>query len=359
MKKATLAPAALLFILACVKPGGSGESVPVTVETITVQQADVSKWAYSYARLEGASQADVYGSGGIVESILVAPGDTVEAGELLAVLSTDIEYNSNTAAASANVTSANAVASQANDNLDRVTSLFNAGGASEQELLNAQLSAESARAALFSAQASYSSTSSRSGNAMVTAPFSGVVGRIHVDEGNPALASQPLLTIVSPELLTADLLLPEEAVGKLEIGDLAIIAVSSLNGESFSGTVTAVSPFIDPTSGLIAAEVSIDDETGALVPGMAVKIAVQLDVHDSVVAIPELSLICSTSGFLVAVEENGVVRIKEAIVGYRENGVAEIVTGLEPGESLIVAGQQMVIDGSRIVLSSTAGGILI
>lgn len=359
MIKTELASAALLFMLACEGPGGRGESGAVTVETITVQQADVSKWAYSYTRLEGASQADVYGSGGIVESILVAPGDRVDAGELLAVLSTDIEYSSNTAAASAGVSSANTAIVQANDNLERVTALFNAGGASEQQLLNAQLSAESARAALTSAQASYNSASSRSWNGMVTAPFSGVVGRIHVDEGNPASASQPLLTIASPELMTADLFLPEEAVGKLEIGDWATIAVSSLNGESFSGIVTAVSPFIDPVSGLLPVEICIEDETESLVPGMAVRIGVQLEVHCSVVAIPELSLISSPSGFLVAVEESGLVTIKEVTVGYRENGTAEIITGLELGESLIVSGQQLVRDDSHVVHASTVGGELI
>lgn len=359
MKKITFTAAALL-VLACGAPSADrGATPPVTVETITVQETDVSQWAYSYTRLEGASQADLYGSGGTVESMLVAPGDTVEAGELLVVLSTDTENSSNAAAAYANVSSANAAAVQAIDNLDRVTALYNAGGASEQELLNAELSAESARSSLYSAQASYNGTSSRSENALVTAPFGGVIGRIHVDEGNTASASQPLLTIASQGLLTADLLLPEEAVGKIEPGDWATVSASSVHNGSFQATVTAVSPFIDPSTGLLAAEITITDESGALVPGMAVEAAVQLEVHDSVVAVPELSLISSTSGFLLAVEEDGVVKIREATVGFRENGIAEIVTGLETGESLIVAGQQLVSHGSRVIPTGTESGELI
>ncbi len=359
MNKVIFAAAVALLIMACGAPSGGRETAPVTVETITVQETDVSQWAYSYTRLEGASQADVYGTGGTLESLLVSPGDHVVAGELLAVLSTDTEYSSNTAAAAAGVSSANAALVQANDNLSRITALFKAGGASEQELLNAQLSAEIAGSALSSARASYSGTSSRSGNAMVEAPFSGVIGRIHVDVGNPASASQPLLTIASQELLTADILLPEEAVGKLETGDWAMVYASSVTGESFSATVTGVSPFIDPSTGLLAAEISITDESGRLVPGMAIEVAVQLDVHDSVVAVPELSLISSTSGFLVAVEEDGVVTLREATVGFRENGMAEIVSGLQAGESLIVAGQQLVSNGSPVILSGGDRGELI
>lgn len=359
MKKVTIAATVTLLLMACGGPEGRNDTAPVTVETITVQKTDVSKWAYSYTRLEGASQADVYGTGGTVESVLVSPGDHVEKGQLLAVLSTDAEYSSNTAAAAAGVSSANTSFAQANDNLGRITSLFNAGGASQQELLNAQLAAESTASALQSARASYSAAASRGGNALVTAPFSGVIGRIHVDEGNTASASQPLLTIASQELLTADLLLPEEAVGKLEIGDRAMVSASSLIGESFPATVTAISPFIDPSTGLVAAEISITDESGKLVPGMAIKVAVQLDVHDSVVAVPELSLISSTSGFLVAVEENGVATLREATVGFRENGMVEIVTGLEVGESLIVAGQQLVSEGSPVVFAGGDRGELI
>ena len=355
MNKGILAATAVLMVMACGAPGGRHDSAPVTVETITAQEIDVAQWAYSYTRLEGASQADVYGNGGTVESILVSPGDTVEAGELLAVLSTDMEYNSNTSAAAAVVVSANASLAQANDNLDRVSALFEAGGASEQQLLNAQLSSESAGSALQSAQASYTGTSSRGGNAMVKAPFSGVIGRIFIDEGNSSSGSQPILTIASPELLTADLLLPEDAVGKLKVGDWAMVSASSVAGESYPAVVASVSPFVDPFTGLLAVEISIADESGKLVPGMAIKAAVQLDVHDSVIAVPELSLISSTSGFLVAVEENGIATLREATVGFRENGMAEIVSGLQAGESVIVAGQQLISDGSRVAPADAAG----
>ena len=138
-----------------------------------------------------------------------------------------------------------------------------------------------------------------------------------------------------------------------------MISASSVAGESFPAVVSSVSPFIDPTTGLLAAEISIADESGKLVPGMAIKAAVQLDVHDSVIAVPELSLISSTSGFLVAVEENGVATLREATVGFRENGMAEIVSGLQVGESVIVAGQQLISDGSPVVLAGTAGRELI
>ena len=347
MKRITAA--AVLLALACGAPGGGGESTaPVTVETMQVEESDVAIWAYGYTRLEGSNQAAVYGSGGTVESIEVTPGDTVEAGELLVVLSTDTESNSNTASAAAGVSSASTALAMANDSFDRISVLHSAGGASDQELLNAQLSVQSARAVLSSAQAAYAGTASRSANSLVTSPFSGIVGRINVSTGDPASATQPLHTVASSGLLKAEVLLPEDALGKIETGDQASVTVSSLEGSSFQATVTSVAPFIDPDTGLLSAEVSISNDEGTLYPGMAAEVAVRLDVHSSVIAVPELSLISSTSGYQIAVEENGIARLREAQVGYRGNGLAEIITGLEPGESLIVAGQQLVSDGSRV-----------
>ncbi len=353
MRKILFIATAILLVTACGMPSGGREATPVTVETMNVQESDVSSWAYSYSRLEGVNQADIYGYSGTVESILVVSGDSVEAGELLMVLSTDSESTSNANAAAAIVNSAEAALAQSNDNLERVTTLHEAGGMSDQELLNAQLSAEIARGSLNSAQASFSGTASRTENSRVTAPFSGVVGRINITIGDPVSSVQPLLTVASPELLRAEVLLPEDALGKIETGDIASVTVSSLDGETTRATVTSVAPFIDPATGLLAVEVSIRDETGFLVPGMAAEIAVRLDVHNSVVAVPELSLISGTRGYQIAVEENGIARLRDATVGYRENGLAEIVSGLELGESLIVAGQQLVSDGSPVVTTGT------
>ena len=342
--------AALLIIAGCGAPGerGSAESEAITVQTVTVEEADVSLWAKSYTRLQGANQANIYGTGGTVDSILVTQGDTVAAGQLLMVLSTDTENIASASASSAGVSTAATALAMATDNLERVTALYNAGGASDQEILNAQLSEQSARSALYSAQATSTGTTSRSSSAMVTAPFGGVIGRIPVTVGSLSSATQPLITVASADLLKAEILLSEDAVGKIEEGDPAYIEVSSVQNLSFSGIVTSVAPYVDLTTGLVAVEVSITNEQNTLVPGMAAEISVQLDIHQAVVAIPELSLINGTDGYQVAIEENGEAVIRTATVGYRENGIAEITSGLQAGESLIVAGQQLVSDGSPV-----------
>lgn len=342
--------AALLILVACGAPEqrGTADKAPVTVQTVTVAEADVSLWAKSYTRLQGANQANIYGTGGTVDSILVAQGDTVVAGQLLMLLSTDTENIASATASSAGVSAAVSSLAMATDNLERVTALHNAGGASDQEILNAQLSEQTARATLYSAQATSSGTSSRSSSAMVTAPFGGVIGRIPVTVGSLSSATQPLITVASAGLLKAEILLTEDAVGQIMEGDPAFISVSSIQDQSFSGTVTSVSPYVDISTGLLAIEIGVSNESNILVPGMAAEISVQLDIHQAVIAIPELSLINGAEGYQVAIEENGSAVIRTATVGYRENGIAEITSGLQAGESLIVAGQQLVSDGSPV-----------
>lgn len=177
----------LLILTSCGAPNGRGpaDDKAVTVQTVTVEETDVSMWAKSYTRLQGASQANIYGTGGTVDSILVSQGDTVVAGQLLMVLSTDVENRANASASSAGVTAATASLAMASDNLERVTSLHEAGGASDQELLNAQLSEQSSRASLYSAQASSRGTTSRSYGAMVTAPFWGNCWKNACNGGKP------------------------------------------------------------------------------------------------------------------------------------------------------------------------------
>lgn len=75
-----------------------------------------------------------------------------------------------------------------------------------------------------------------------------------------------------------------------------------------------------------------------------------MDIHKDVVVVPERYLISGTSGYQVAVEIDGIASLREATIGYRESGLAEITSGLNMGESLIVAGQQLVSDGSLVVI---------
>jgi membrane fusion protein, multidrug efflux system len=338
----------LSLFIACGPGQTEEEDPPVRVSVEVVQPSDISSIAYASARVEGLEEALIYAlTPGKVEEVLVTEGDSVTAGQRLVRLNTDQQASAGTVSAVAGISAAQANVDNSTSNYARMQSLYEAGAASEQQVESALAVLEASQAQLSQARAGYAQARTNRDNSWIIAPFNGEIGRIWAREGNSS-ANTPLVSISNNSAIVARVLLPEENLLDLRPGLPAYITISSLDNESFPGMVTSASSTVDQISGLVPVEVRFDETGGRLRPGMAGRVAILTETFENTISVRESTLRRTHSGFQAVVIENGKASIRELEVGIYSEGMVQITDGLNIGDSLVIAGQTMLQEGSIV-----------
>lgn len=339
---------AFLAAAACGPSSDEDEERVVRVRVQIMEPSTISSEVYANARLEGAQEALIYASiPGTVQEVMVSEGDQIEAGEHLIKMDTDQQVNAGTSSALASVSAARANAENARSNYHRMETLYEAGALSAQELDGVRVALEGAEAQLSQAQAGYTQARSARDNAWIVAPFSGRVGRVWAREGNMSGAS-PLLSISGNGGVLARVLLPESDIFSLQVGQPAYVTVPAIDHESVPGIVTAVSPSVDPVSGQVSAEVRFDDPENLLRPGFSGRVSIITSSQTDAMVLPISVLRRARTGYQVAVVVDGRSVLREITTGLISNGNVEITSGVEPGDHVIVLGQNSVTEGGPV-----------
>lgn len=340
---------AAALLASCGAKNGEEAERTVRVRVEVAAPSGISTESYANARLEGAEEALIYPSmPGRIEEVLVSEGDGVEAGRRLVRMDTDQQAGAGTSAALAALGAARANYENTRANHDRMTALYDAGAVSTQDLDAVRTALEAASAQLTQAQAGYTQARTARDNAWIAAPFSGRIGRVWARAGNSASGASPLLSISGNGGVLARVLLPERDIYLLHEGQPAYVTVGALEYRSVPGVVTAVSPSVDPISGMVSVEVRFDDPEGLLRPGLSGRVAVITQTRENVVVLAEKVLRRTRAGFQVAVVEGGRASLRPVTLGIRSHGMVEIVQGVLPGDSVIVLGQNSVVEGSPV-----------
>jgi len=318
---------------------------------MVVTGTQITSEVYAPTRLEGVDEALIYPAvGGRVEQVLVQEGDSVRAGDRLVRLATDRQISAGTASAQAAVAAAQANETNSSRMLERLTSLYDAGAVSEQELDGARTSYAAARAALMQAQAGAMQAGSVADNSYITAPFDGRVGRVWARVGN-TVGGGPVISIANSSSLVARALFPERYLPRLAQGLPAYISISAFDGESFPGEVTAAARSVDPVSGLVPVEIRIADPGGRLLPGMTGRVAVAVETHEHALVVPEIAFRRLAEGFQLVICRDGHAVLTDVSTGLSNRGMVEVVSGLAEGDSVIVQGQFRVSDGDPVTVA--------
>lgn len=336
-----------LFILSC---AGNGEHTeqPVPVRVVVLTPETISRTVYAPCRLEAGSEAIVsVAVPSVVLEVLVHTGDTVSAGQRLLVLRTDDMRRASVSSAAAMMEAARASDEYARNNLERAEVLFRDGAMSLQEYQTRETEAQAAAAGFLQTASAYSAAVSSAGNGFVNAPFSGVSGRVLATEGN--LASGPLLSIYSSDVLKAELLVSPRHLSSLQPGIPAVFITDHFPGRVFSGSVTSVSGTADPVSGLVALSVQFNDSTGMLIPGLSGMTMLSLETRDSALVLGENSLTpVGDCCWEAAVIRSGTVEKVQVSTGISCGNRHEITAGLLPGDSVITLGHTIVSSGETV-----------
>lgn len=352
-------------------PADAGPKV-VSVEVAAATTGDVAKIVRLTGNVAARTEINVIPKmPGRIRSLSVDVGDRVSKGQVLVKLD-DAEVLASLRAAEAalEVAKAGARAAQANledakRNLERMQQLYDAGAISLQQLEQAQLRYEQAAAGVNDAQVRQAEAAVESArlqleNTVIVSPINGVVAARFADPGELAGTSQPLLTLVDISEVQVTCNVTGEDVNSLRTGQNVPVVVAAAGQTEeerrFTGRITSLAPAADARSKLFPVRISIPNPDGRLRPGMFAEVHLTTAVSRNAVRVPVDAVLERDGKKIVYVVEGDRARERRVETGITGEDYVEIRSGLKPGEKVVVTGQDFLVDGTRVQVSSGKTG---
>ena len=302
------------------------EKFPVTVEALGTANANESV-------MLTAQKSDV------VQSIEFDDGDLVEKGQLLIKLS-DREERARLNELDINL-------QEAKRQLKRIDNLAQKSVASAQLLDEQEANVKALKAQLEVAKAQLEELELR-------APFSGLLGVRQVSLGALVMPGDLIATLDDLHVIKMDFTIAESHLPSVRKGQQVSATSVAYPGETFEGEISSIASRVDPVTRAIQIRAIIDNKELKLRPGMLLQIHLEKEILETL-TIPEGALVpIEDKQFVFVIEDNKVTR-KEVKVGLRKPGIAQITSGLQEGEQVVIQGALRLREGSDVnVLSMHA-----
>ncbi len=190
-------------------------------------------------------------------------------------------------------------------------------------------------------------------DATIKAPIDGIVSQRFLDLGGMAVPTAPLFEIVDIDTVKASADVIEAHLSQLTLAQQAVINIDGIN-TPISGKIAYISPTLQPMQRTARVEIHIDNPEGTLKPGMFAKVTVPVEVRTGTILVPRVSLIedTDTKTQNVFVVEAGVSQRRPVEIGLSRGGEVEIVSGLNEGDSVVIAGQHSLKVGESVTVVS-------
>src|SRR3954468_7063593 len=244
--------------------------------------------------------------------------------------------------------------------LKRFSDLIGKGATTQVSVDNAKTQADVLIGTIKADQAALDNLRVQKSYTLIRAPFSGRISAANVKVGNfvrPADIA-PLavinqmapvyVTFAIPQRVLVDL---REAMGG---GGSKVTATIPGHQRSEEGKVAMVENTVDSTTGMVTVRGVMDNANETLWPGTLVATRLTIRVENSVV-VPTVAVQRSQSGNYVFVVKEGAARVQPVKVDRTFQGTSVISAGLSGGENVVVDGQLLLSDGTRVEPRRKAG----
>jgi RND family efflux transporter MFP subunit len=314
-------------------PGGRPPQPAAAVAVTAVHLGEIATYYSATASLDPNKEADVPARvNGIVKAPQVEEGDRVVEGQILIEIE-DAEYRHR-------VTQAQVELDQQRLNLERSQKMQAQGLVSAEEADAALSKMQAARATWELANLELSYTKVRS-------PFSGRVIAREVDEGRMVSNGTVLFTLADLSRLLARVHVPAREFRSIQTDQPVDLVVDS-TGDHLVGRILLVSPVVDPKAGTIKVTIEIRDFPASTRPGDFAEVSIVTDRHEDVVIVPRIAVLTEKLERVAYVADGDKARRRVVEIGFEDDSSVEILSGLEPGERVVIQGQRSLSDGQKI-----------
>ena len=184
----------------------------------------------------------------------------------------------------------------------------------------------------------------------VTAPISGSILSAPVKTGQRVTASTVIAKIGDIENLQITAKVPEKYIAELKIGLKAEIVLEAYPDTVFTVTVSKISPVVDAATRTKDIILTFDKKDSRINAGMFAKVKLFTTEYSDKIAVQQDSLINNSDKYyLFVVNPDGeTVTKREVTIGHNVDGYYQILSGIEPGEKIVVEGMLTLAEGSKI-----------
>ena len=325
------------------------ETKAAAVQVAEAIRRDIASAASFSGSLEPVWMADISSKvDGRINRLDVHEGDAVHSGQVIAVLDTS-ELAAQVLQAQGNLAAAQSNLEQAALDFQRYSTLADKGAISAQMLDGARTKRDLAVGQVRAAEGSLALVQEKLNNAQVAVPQNGVIVKRYLQSGAFTRAGSPIVSVADVSVLIAKATVGEAQVAGLNVGMQVKVTVDALDGREVNGTVSRVSPMADLPARTFTAEIAVPNDQGVLKAGMFAKVEIPGRVHADALAIPESALVLREDQRTVfVVTADNKVQQRLIKVGAVSGGYAEVLAGLESGETIVVGGQNKVKDGAAV-----------
>jgi len=326
---------------------------PVTVTTAKAQKRDFPVTLQGNGVVSPINSVDLRSQvTSTVARVHIADGQFVKAGQLLFTLDTRTE-EANLARAQAQLVKDQTSLADAKRQHERAKQLFAQNFISQGALDTALSAMESQVATTVADQAAITAAKVALSYGRIVAPSAGRAGAVHVSVGSLVQANvTPLVTITQLDPIAVAFSIPQrnlpDALAALKSGGAPVTAKLADGGGSFEGRLQFVDNSISASTGTLQAKAVFPNPQGKLWPGAFVDISQTVTTLAGATTIPQAAVVQNARGTIVYVQDNGKARMQPIKVVYAQGGEAA-VTGIAPGDVVVLDGKQNVRPGSPLV----------
>jgi len=385
-KKKTIAALILLLIAVLfIKAALGGDKGAITVSLGEVTKGSFEQSVFATGKLEVKDAQEFYTeTAAVVKEIYVNPGERVSPGQVILELDDSdlafqeakdraLYHNAQTKllACQANIRMYQREYDLASKHYERIKVLFEAGAVSQKELETAEkdmnewqekLSLEREanlpllQTQLEEARLGWQKSQELLEQAKVTSTIEGVLLNLPVKK-NQRLERGALLAVVGDTAnLQVEIGINEIDAALLEIGDKVEITYNT-SKDIINGTVTYIAPMAELVKlaqgeqSQVKIKVDVDKNMviAGLKPGYSVNLKIVLNHKDEALLVPyEAVTRLAGKDIVYVVDSDGTVREKEIVTGLSNDLFYEVVSGLNPGDMVVINPGQQIKEGIKV-----------
>ena len=235
----------------------------------------------------------------------------------------------------------------------RYSDLIGKGATTQVNLDNAKTQADILIGTIKADQSALDNLKVQKSYTTIRAPFSGRISAANVKVGNfvrPA-DTVPLAVINQMAPVYVTFAIPQRVLVDLReamaVGESSVVATIPGHQQSEQGKVAMVENSVDSTTGMVTVRGIMNNERETLWPGILVATKLIIRTENSVV-VPTVAVQRSQSGNYVFVVRDGVAKVQPVKVDRTFQGTSVIAEGLSGEENVVIDGQLLLSDGSRV-----------
>jgi len=334
-----------MFMLSCNKPeseiSGSVE-VPVSVIEVGISSIEefINTTGTVYPMKEASLSSEMTGKYKLQTNPSTgkpyALGDRVQQGATIIKLDDEEYYNN------LRIKSREVDFEISTQEYEKQQSLYDKGGATLRELKNAEIN-------LINSEYEIESSQLNLAKMFIKTPFSGIIADLpYFTNGNRIASGTILVKVIDYNKLYLETNLPEKHFSDVENGFKVYITSYTNPGDTLIGEITQISPSIDPDARTFKSVVQVSNDEQQLLPGMFVKADLVINSSQNTIVIPKDIIVSRNRVRSVFVVENGVASERRITTGLESTGNVEVISGIEPGESVVSKGFETLRNNSRV-----------